>query len=121
MPYEKSRSNLGIVVACALITCCLDVRALAADAKAQITELEHKCTSAPTAEACFACFEDSNELVVYDLTQPREFDGGKAAYEDFRQVYQAFRNPKFEFIKFARDRGWQPPGSGKRPAYDRHR
>jgi ketosteroid isomerase-like protein len=95
----KNSASVRGIIACALILSGMGLRcAFAADAQTEITRLEHKCTAAPTADAFFACFEDSDELVVYDLTPPREFRGGKAVHEDFRQICEAFRNPKFQFI-----------------------
>jgi ketosteroid isomerase-like protein len=95
---RKSRKLVGIIGAVALMVSSAGARALAADAKAEITELEHKCAAATTADQALQCFDTSDELVVYDLMTPREFDGGKAVREDFQNGFNAFKNPKVEFV-----------------------
>jgi ketosteroid isomerase-like protein len=74
------------------------VHVLAADAKAEITELEHKCAAASTADEAMQCFDTGDELVVYDVSTPREFDGPKAVHDDFQNFFSTVKNPKTEFI-----------------------
>ena len=73
-------------------------RALAADAKTQITELEHKCAAATTTDQLMECYDDSDELVVYDIGTPREFDGAKAVRGDFQNFFDNWKNLKFDFV-----------------------
>ena len=42
--------------------------------------------------------DTSNDLVVYDLMTPREFDGADAVHTDFQNGFSAFKNAKVEFI-----------------------
>jgi hypothetical protein len=58
----------------------LAFRAQVAEAKTEIAELEHKCTSAAESRCLFPCLEDSNERVLYDLTPSREFGGGQVVH-----------------------------------------
>jgi ketosteroid isomerase-like protein len=69
-----------------------------ADSKDEITELEHKCASATTADEALKCYSKTNDLVVYDLMTPREFDGRDAVRADFQGGFNSFKNPKVEFI-----------------------
>jgi ketosteroid isomerase-like protein len=73
-------------------------QALAADAKAQITELDQKCANAPTIDELMACYDNSDDLVVYDLTTPREFDGTKAVRADFQNFFDYYKNFKIQFV-----------------------
>ncbi len=73
-------------------------QALAADAKAQITALEHKLAAATTTDEVMDCYDNSDDLVVYDLQTPREFDGPKAVRGDFQWFFDNFKNLKFEFV-----------------------
>jgi ketosteroid isomerase-like protein len=95
---RKSRSFAGILAAVALTAWGFGAQALAAESKAEITELEHKCAAATTADQVMGCYDTSNDLVVYDLMTPREFDGADAVRTDFQNGFSAFRNPKVEFI-----------------------
>jgi len=95
---RKSGSLVGTLAAAALIACGFGAQALAADAKAEITELEHKCAAATTVDEAMACFDTSEDLVVFDLSTPREFDGPKAVRADFQNAFDAFKNAKIEFI-----------------------
>jgi ketosteroid isomerase-like protein len=74
-------------------------RAYAADAKTEITALEHQCAAATSADELMAkCYDSSSEVSVYDLTPPREFVGPKAVHDDFDTFFQSVKNPKVEFI-----------------------
>jgi len=75
-------------------------KAFAADAKAQITELDQKCANAPTIDELMACYDNSDDLVVYDVSTPREFDGTKAVRADFKNFFDDYKNFKIEFVSF---------------------
>jgi len=94
--------TIGIVglVAAAFVTLSFAGPAFAADAKAQITELDQKCASAPTLDAGMACYDNSDELVVYDVGTPREFDGTKAVRADFKKFFDTSKDIKVEFVTF---------------------
>jgi len=92
------KSYAGILAAVGLMAWCFGAQAFAADAKAEITELEHKEAAATTADEALALYDTSDDLVVYDLTPPREFDGLKALREDFQNFFSSTKNPKIEFI-----------------------
>jgi ketosteroid isomerase-like protein len=78
-------------------------QALAADAKAEIEQLERKCATAGVAgsvDEVMRCFDTSDpDLVAYDVFSPREFDGPNAVRGYF-QIYFAsgIRNAKIEFV-----------------------
>ena len=93
----KSRWFVGIVAASLFLAWGFAANAFA-DAKGDITEMEHKCAAATTADEAMACYDASNDLVVYDLMTPREFDGAEAVHTDFQNGFSAFKNAKVEFI-----------------------
>jgi PhnB protein len=95
---RKSGSFAGILAAAALIAWGFGAQALAADPKADITELEHKCAATTTVDELMACYDTSEDLVVYDVSTPREFDGPTAVRADFQNFFDTFKNPKIEFI-----------------------
>ena len=73
-------------------------KALAADSKAEITELEHKCAASSNIDELMDCYDNSDALVVYDAGTPREFDGAKAVRGDFQNFLDNNKNFKVEFI-----------------------
>jgi ketosteroid isomerase-like protein len=89
---------VGSAAVAALLGWGLTAPAWAADPKAEITELEHKCAAAPSADELMKCYDTSDDVIVYDLNTPREFDGVKAVREDFQVAFDAVKNPKIEFI-----------------------
>jgi len=95
---RKSGTSVFIAVA-ALMACSIAVRAHAADAKTEIEEMEHKFAAATSADEIMKYVDNSDELVVFDLMTPREFDGPKAVREDFQNAFNSFKNPKIEFVK----------------------
>ncbi len=96
---RKSRVSVGIVVGAVLIALGFGAQAFAADdSQTAITELEHKCASATSADELMKCYDKTNDLVVYDLMTPREFDGRDAVRADFQNGFSAFKNAKVEFI-----------------------
>lgn len=92
------KSMVGIFGALVLLGWGFGAQATAADAKAEITELEHKCATATTVDQLMACYDASDELVVYDLSTPREFDGPTAVRADFQNFFDAIKDPKVDFI-----------------------
>ena len=85
-------------VAAALMALGLAGQALAADAKAQVTDLEHKCAAATTTDEIMDCYDNSDDVVVYDIGTPREFDGPKAVRGDFQKFFDNSKNGKIEFV-----------------------
>jgi ketosteroid isomerase-like protein len=45
-----------------------------------------------------ACYAPGDDLVVYDIGTPREFDGQKAVRADFQNFFDTVKNPKVEFV-----------------------
>ncbi len=70
----------------------------AADSKAEIEGLEHKCAEAPTVDQFMTCYTPGDDLVVYDIGTPREFDGQKAVRADFQNFFDGMKNSKVEFL-----------------------
>src|SRR5450755_2166865 len=95
---SRLRSFAGILAAAALVGWALGPQAFAADSKAEITELEHKCAAATSADQLMGCYDSTNDLVVYDLMTPREFDGRDAVRADFQNGFSAFKDAKVEFV-----------------------
>jgi len=100
---HKPKLRIGTLAALLLLAWSFSTPALAADAKAQITELEHKCATAGvagTVDEAMECFDTSDaDLVVYDVFTPREYDG-PAAVRGFFQSYldSGFKNAKMDFV-----------------------
>jgi ketosteroid isomerase-like protein len=95
---RKSGLLVGTLAATALIVLSTGAQAVAADAKADITELEHRCATAPTVDEVMKCYGAGDDLVVYDISTPREFDGPAAVRADFQNFFDNSKNPKIEFI-----------------------
>jgi len=94
----RTQKFAGILAALTLIAWVPTSNAFA-DAKAEITDLEHKCANSTTADELMKqCYDNSNDLVVYDMMTPREFDGADAVHTDFQNGFNAFKNPKIEFL-----------------------
>jgi ketosteroid isomerase-like protein len=91
-------SRLVGLVAVVLATLSFAARAFAADAKAEVTDLEHKCAAATNIDELMACYDNSDALVVYDIGTPREFDGPKAVRGDFQNFLANEKNPIIEFV-----------------------
>src|ERR1022692_624773 len=90
--------SIGMCAALALIGWGFGAQAIAADAKAEITELEHKFAAATTTDDAMSFMDQSDELVIYDLSTPREFDGPAAVRADFQNYFDNAKNPKAEFL-----------------------
>jgi ketosteroid isomerase-like protein len=94
----RRRLSIVVILVAASLALSFGARAYADDSKTEITDLEHKCAAATTADELMNCYDKSNDLVVYDLTTPREFDGRDAVRADFQNGFSAFKNAKVEFI-----------------------
>lgn len=92
-----SNGLAGTFTVVALLAWSLGAQVQAADAKAELIEREHKCNEAPTLDEAVECYDPSDELVVYDIHTPREFDGAKALRADFQPFCDNFKNPKYEY------------------------
>jgi ketosteroid isomerase-like protein len=96
----RTSSLLAGTLAATILVWNFGARAYAADAKAEITALEHQCAAATSADELMAkCYDSSNEVAVYDLTPPLEFAGPKAVHDDFDNFFKNVKNPKIEFVK----------------------
>ena len=96
---RKSRTLATIFGMAALLAFSIATQALAADAKTEIEEMEHKFAATTSADEIMKFVDSSDELVIFDLMTPREFDGPKAVREDFQNAFSSFKNPKIEFVK----------------------
>jgi ketosteroid isomerase-like protein len=95
---RRSRSFAGTLVAAALIAWTLAAQVFAAGSKAEITELEHKFAESTTIDEAMGYLDASDDLVVYDLSTPREFDGPAAVRANFQNYFNNSKNPKAEFL-----------------------
>src|SRR5215469_101037 len=68
----------------------------AADSKGEIEALERKCAQAPTADQFMTGYTPSDDLVVYDIGKPREFDGQQAVRADFQKFFDQTKVAKVE-------------------------
>jgi ketosteroid isomerase-like protein len=94
----RKSGSIGILAIAAVMAWGIGAPAFAADSQAEITALEHKCAAATSADEAMKCYDKTNDLVVYDLMTPREFDGRDAVRADFQNGFSAFKNAKVEFI-----------------------
>jgi len=94
---QQSRLLAGTLAA-ALLAWGFGARAYAADAKAEITALEHQCATATSADELMKCYDTGNDVAVYDLSPPLEFVGPKAVHDDFDNFFKSVKNPKIEFV-----------------------
>src|SRR5215467_11513254 len=94
---QQSRLLAGTLAA-ALLAWGFGARAYAADAKADITALEHQCAAATSAEELMKCYDAGDEVSVFDLEPPLEFVGPKAVHDDFANFFKNVKNPKVEFV-----------------------
>jgi ketosteroid isomerase-like protein len=95
----KTTGFIATMAAMALAICCVAPRTwAAADSKSEIESLEHKCAEATTVDQLMTCYAPGNDLVVYDIGTPREFDGQQAVRADFQNFFETMKNPKVEFV-----------------------
>ncbi|HUA32956.1 MAG TPA: nuclear transport factor 2 family protein [Candidatus Binataceae bacterium] len=98
MTTKSKLSLAAIASAICLIAFATASPAWAADSKAEIEALEHKCAQATSVDELMNCYEPSDDVVVYDIGTPREFDGRKAVRGDFQGFFDTIKNPKVEFV-----------------------
>jgi ketosteroid isomerase-like protein len=101
---HKPKLWVGTLVALLLLAWSFGAQALAADAKAQITELEHKCVTPLVAgplDEAMECFDTTDtDLVVYDIFTPREYDGPAAVRSFFKNYFDngGYKDVKMDFV-----------------------
>jgi len=93
---RKSGLVIATLASAAILAFSFSARAFAADAKAEITELEHKCAAATTPDELMNCYASSDDVVVYDIETPGDFEGSKAVHGDFQYFFDNFGNTKIE-------------------------
>jgi ketosteroid isomerase-like protein len=96
----RKRVTLLTISAAALLVCATALWAHAAgDAKSTITDLEHKCAAATSADQLMQeCYDATDQVAVYDISPPREYDGAKAVHGDFDNFFKAIKSGKVEFV-----------------------
>jgi ketosteroid isomerase-like protein len=92
------KSVIGKLAVAAVIAWAFGAPAFAADSKAEITELEHKFAESTTIGQAMGFMDASDDLVVYDVSTPREFDGPAAVGAQFQNYFATAKNPKAEFL-----------------------
>lgn len=95
---RKFELNVGVIVTAIVLAWSVCPVAHAGDGKAEISALEHKCAAATNADDLMKCYDNSNDLVVYDVIPPREYVGTKAVHDDFANFFSGVTNPKTEFV-----------------------
>jgi ketosteroid isomerase-like protein len=70
----------------------------AGDAKAQITELEHKLINATSADEALTYY-DTGKVAVFDFEPPLQYVGEKAVHTDFNNFFNNATNVKGEFLQ----------------------
>jgi ketosteroid isomerase-like protein len=70
----------------------------AGDAKAQITELEHKLINATSADEALSYY-DPNKVSVFDFEPPLQYVGESAVHTDFNNFFANATNIKGEFLQ----------------------
>jgi len=95
---RRSGLSVGVLATAVVLAWSFCAVAHAAGAKAQITALEHKCAAATNADDLMKCYDASDDLVLYDVIPPREYDGPKAVHADFANFFGGVTNPKTEFV-----------------------
>ena len=94
----KNTGFLIVTFAAAVLGACCTAPVAAADPKNEIEALEHKCAEATSVDQLMTCYAPGDDLVVYDISTPREFDGQKAVRADFQNFFDTMKNPKVEFV-----------------------
>ncbi|MGO9603082.1 MAG: YybH family protein [Candidatus Binataceae bacterium] len=95
---KRTRLLVAAFAAAVLVWSIAPRSCVAADPKGEIEGLEHKCAEATSVEQLMTCYESSDDLVVYDIGTPREFDGQQAVRGDFQNFFDTIKNPKVEFV-----------------------
>jgi len=70
----------------------------AGDAKAQITELEHKLIAATSADEALKYY-DPNKVSVFDFEPPLQYVGEAAVHTDFNNFFANAKDVKGEFLQ----------------------
>jgi len=94
----KNTGFLIVTFAAAVLGACCTAPVAAADPKNEIEALEHKCAEATSVDQLMTCYAPGDDLVVYDIGTPREFDGQRAVRADFQNFFDTMKNPKVEFV-----------------------
>ena len=94
----KNTGFLTITFAAAVLGAFCVASVAAADSKNDIEALEHKCAAATSVDQLMTCYAPGDDVVVYDIGTPREFDGQKAVRADFQNFFDTMKNPKVEFV-----------------------
>jgi len=90
---------IGIVVTILIAAGGTSSLSLAAgDAKAQITELEHKVIASTSTDQVMAYY-DANKVVFYDFVPPLQYVGEKAVRADLDNFFNNAKNAKGEFLE----------------------
>jgi ketosteroid isomerase-like protein len=69
----------------------------AADARAEIVQIEQKALDATTADELVA-FYDSNDIITYDYIAPLQYVGAKAVHEDVDKFFSKTKDLKGDFL-----------------------
>lgn len=93
--YQLLIAMVAILIAVASTS---SVARAAGDAKAQITEIEHKLIAATTADQALAYY-DPNKVSVFDFEPPLQYVGEKAVRADFANFFNNAKDVKGEFLQ----------------------
>jgi ketosteroid isomerase-like protein len=92
---HRSKEFIGILLAIFAATY-PSARVFAADAKAEVIARDHQCLAAKTLDEEMKCYDASNDLTLYDVNTPREFDGPAAVRANFKPTYDNVSNIKMQ-------------------------
>lgn len=94
------KSGLLIGMLAVLFVACgsSSVTYAAGDAKAQITELEHKLIAATSADEALKYY-DPNKVSVFDFEPPLQYTGEDAVHKDFDNFFSNAKDVKGEFLQ----------------------
>lgn len=94
------KSGLLIGMLAVLFVACgsSSVTYAAGDAKAQITELEHKLIAATSADEALKYY-DPNKVSVFDFEPPLQYTGEDAVHKDFDNFFNNAKDVKGEFLQ----------------------
>jgi len=98
---EKSIMRTIAVATVALTVATLgwcQVACAGGDAKAEITEFEHKCIAATNVDEAMSCM-DKNDIVLYDFSPPRKYAGAKAVRADLENFFNNAKDAKGDFVE----------------------
>jgi ketosteroid isomerase-like protein len=95
---KRYGSLIVILVAIFVVGSLSSISWAASDAKAQITELEHKFINATSADEAMS-YCDPNKIAVFDFEPPLQYVGEKAVHTDFNNFFTNATNVKGEFLQ----------------------